>query len=81
MLIRKRFDAADTNHDGALSREEAKATQMISHHFDEIDANHDGLVTLAEIQAMMNGNRAAAPAVSAVEPAMPGASAPAAAKP
>jgi Ca2+-binding EF-hand superfamily protein len=41
---------ADTNHDGAVSRDEfmAAATQ----HFDRMDANHDGKVTPEERQAM-----------------------------
>src|ERR1039458_9371648 len=33
MSINKRFDAADTNRDGGLSREEAKSTPMILEHF------------------------------------------------
>jgi Ca2+-binding EF-hand superfamily protein len=57
MLINKRFDAADTDHDGALSREEAKVTPMILQHFDEFDSNKDGKVTQEEIKAMMERNR------------------------
>jgi Ca2+-binding EF-hand superfamily protein len=46
-----RFKQADTNGDGMLSREEAKALPSISRHFDEIDANHDGQVTADELRA------------------------------
>lgn len=58
-FISKRFEAADTNHDGALSREEAKSMPMILDHFDEIDTNKDGKVTEEEIKAMMEGHDAA----------------------
>jgi Ca2+-binding EF-hand superfamily protein len=57
-FISKRFDAADTNHDGALSREEAKNMPMVQEHFDAIDTNKDGKVTLDEIKAMMEGHDA-----------------------
>ena len=46
-----RLKQADTNGDGMLSRDEAKALPMISKHFDEIDANHDGQVTMEELRA------------------------------
>ncbi len=55
-FISKRFEAADTNHDGALSREEAKNMPMVLEHFDEIDTNKDGKVTEDEIKAMMEGH-------------------------
>jgi Ca2+-binding EF-hand superfamily protein len=55
-FISKRFEAADTNHDGALSREEAKSMPMILQHFDEIDANKDGKVSEEELKAMMQGH-------------------------
>jgi Ca2+-binding EF-hand superfamily protein len=57
-FIGKRFEAADTNHDGALSRDEAKSMPMVLEHFDEIDANKDGKVTLDEIKAMIEGHDA-----------------------
>ncbi len=57
-FISKRFEAADTNHDGALSREEAKSMPMVLEHFDEIDTNKDGKVTLDEIKAMVEGHDA-----------------------
>ncbi|MBI3480939.1 MAG: EF-hand domain-containing protein [Nitrosomonadales bacterium] len=53
----KRFDAADINHDGALTREEAKKMPMLSKHFDEVDANKDGKVTREELDAAMEKMR------------------------
>src|SRR5690348_14996056 len=46
-----RFKAADTNGDGMISREEAKALPKFEKHFDEIDANHDGQITADELRA------------------------------
>jgi Ca2+-binding EF-hand superfamily protein len=54
-FINKHFDAADTNHDGALSREEAKSAPMILEHFDEIDVNKDGKVTEEELKKWLEG--------------------------
>jgi Ca2+-binding EF-hand superfamily protein len=54
-FVSKRFEAADTNHDGALSREEAKTMPMVLEHFDQLDTNKDGKVTEEEIKAMMEG--------------------------
>lgn len=49
--LQERFDAADGNHDGKLSRDEAKAFPWVAKHFDQIDTDHDGYVTIAEIKA------------------------------
>lgn len=46
-----RLQAADTNHDGMISRDEAKALPMIARNFDAIDANHDGQITKDELKA------------------------------
>jgi Ca2+-binding EF-hand superfamily protein len=46
---KKRFDEADGNHDGVLTREETKKIPMLYRHFDEMDANHDGKVTREEM--------------------------------
>jgi Ca2+-binding EF-hand superfamily protein len=53
----KRFEDADANHDGALSREEAKNMPMVSKHFDEIDTNKDGKITREELDAAMEKMR------------------------
>lgn len=55
--VRDRFAKADTNGDGALTRDEAKAMPRVASHFDEIDADHDGKVTLAEIGCYMAAQR------------------------
>lgn len=50
MSIEQHFDAADTNHDGALSKEEAKEGMPILYaRFDENDANKDGKISKDEI--------------------------------
>lgn len=58
MYIGNRFDAADTNHDGALTREEAKDMPMLSQYFEQIDANKDGKVTREELHAFMDSGSA-----------------------
>lgn len=50
----KRFDEADANHDGKLSREEAQAKMpRVAQHFDEIDTAKTGFVTKEQVQAKM----------------------------
>lgn len=54
-----RFAAADTNHDGFLSRDEVqKGMPRMADHFDEIDADHDGQLSTAEILAYLKQRRA-----------------------
>ena len=55
----ERLKQADTNGDGMISREEAKALPRIAAHFDEIDANHDGQITADELRAFhkMHGEK------------------------
>lgn len=58
--LREKFAAADTDHDGALSRAEAAAGMpRVAKHFDEIDANHDGKLSFAEIASYLAQARAA----------------------
>jgi len=53
LQIQERFAAADKNHDGKLTLEEAKAGMpRVANNFDVIDAGHRGYVTVAEIEAM-----------------------------
>ncbi len=58
--FREKFDAADTDHDGFLSRDEAaKGMPRVAKHFDDIDANHDGKVSVQEIASYLSSKRAA----------------------
>jgi Ca2+-binding EF-hand superfamily protein len=50
--IEKRFNAADTDHDGKLSKDEAKAGMpKVYEHFDEMDSGKTGFVTLEQVKA------------------------------
>jgi Ca2+-binding EF-hand superfamily protein len=54
----ERFSAADTNHDGYLSRDEAtQGTPRLAAHFDEIDGDHDGRLSKQEIIAYIQQRR------------------------
>ena len=58
--LQQRFSAADANHDGKLTRDEAKAGMpRIAEHFDEIDAAHAGTITLVDIERWLVKQRAA----------------------
>lgn len=60
MTLQQRFDAADTNHDGKLTREEADAGfPALAKHFSAIDSTGKGYVTLADIQAYLHAKREA----------------------
>jgi len=47
----ERFIEADADHDGRLSRTEAKGMPFVARHFDLIDTNHDGYVSRDELRA------------------------------
>jgi Ca2+-binding EF-hand superfamily protein len=49
----QRWKAADTDKDGAISKQEAEAAKMqgLANHFDKIDSNKDGKVTREEMRA------------------------------
>lgn len=52
--LQKRFDAADTNKDGKLTREEAQAKMpKVYKNFDAIDAGHAGTISLADIETFV----------------------------
>ncbi|EJL80618.1 hypothetical protein PMI15_03748 [Polaromonas sp. CF318] len=52
--LQKRFDAADTNKDGKLTREEAQAKMpKVYKNFDAIDTGHSGAVSLADIETFV----------------------------
>ena len=56
-MMQERLKAADTNNDGLISREEAKALPRIAENFDAIDANKDGQVTSDELRAFHQAHR------------------------
>lgn len=50
--LTQRFNQADKDHDGKLTRDEAKAGMpRVAEHFDEIDSEHRGYITLGQIQS------------------------------
>jgi hypothetical protein len=55
-----RFNKADANGDGKLSKAEAAAMPRVAKNFDAIDADHDSFVTKAEIGQAMMARRGAA---------------------
>jgi hypothetical protein len=57
---RERFEAANTTHDGHLTREQARAAKMTLtvRRFDEIDRGHKGYVTLDDLRDFMARMRA-----------------------
>ena len=58
--LKKRFTTADVDHDGLLSREEAKAGMPYVHrNFDQIDTAKTGSVSMAEIAAFFRDKAAA----------------------
>jgi Ca2+-binding EF-hand superfamily protein len=53
--IKQRFAKCDKNHDGKLTKEEAKGCMpRIYDHFDYIDSAGNGYVTVAQIEAIAN---------------------------
>ena len=58
--MREKFDVADTDHDGMLSRDEAtKGLPHLAKHFDTIDANHDGKLSMQELAQFLRNKHAA----------------------
>ncbi len=56
----EKFDAADSDHDGFLSRDEAtKSMPRIAKNFDAIDTNHDGKLSPQEIAQFLAAKRKA----------------------
>ena len=55
----ERLKAADTNGDGLISRDEAKALPMLLKNFDQIDTNRDGQLSGDELRAFHQQHRAA----------------------
>ncbi|MBT9611746.1 MAG: hypothetical protein IV108_00600 [Burkholderiales bacterium] len=55
--MKARWDKADANGDGMLSREEAKGSSYVMKHFDAIDADKNGQVSEQEIADYMKSHR------------------------
>ena len=52
--LEDRFAAADTDHDGKLTKAEAQAGMpRLAKHFDEVDAQKTGSVTLDQVKQYM----------------------------
>ena len=53
--LKQAFDAADTGHTGALTREQAQAhgLRYISEHFDEIDRRNAGVVRFDDVKRFL----------------------------
>ena len=63
----KNFDAADRNHDGLLSKEEAQKGNVpfIAKHFDQIDRAHRGQVSKEDVAAYIKSLQRPTPAAAA----------------
>jgi Ca2+-binding EF-hand superfamily protein len=55
--LEERFKTADTNHDGKLTREEAKGMPRVAKNFDKIDKDKKGYVTVDEVKSYAVENR------------------------
>ena len=66
----KNFDAADRNHDGLLSKEEAQNGNVpfIARHFDQIDREHRGQVSKEDVGNYLKSLTRPAPAASGAKP-------------
>jgi Ca2+-binding EF-hand superfamily protein len=56
--MREKFNTADIDHDGLISRDEAtKGMPHIAKHFDAIDADHDGKLSMQELAQFRRNKR------------------------
>ncbi len=74
--LQQRFDAANTAHDGHLTKDQATAANwpFIANNFAAIDKNKKGYVTVQDIRAYAKARRAAQkqkPAPTTTQPAAP----------
>jgi hypothetical protein len=60
-----RFEALDKNHDGFVSRDEAKDADELNTRFSELDVNNDGKLSREEYNAVSKSARGAAGSTSA----------------
>lgn len=58
--LQARWQAADTNQDGLVDRNEAQALPPIANHFDELDANGDGQLSQEEMRNLVQDRLRAA---------------------
>ncbi len=61
---RSRFDALDKNHDGYISRDEAKNAPELNTRFTELDTNNDGKLSRDEYNALRSSARGGAGATA-----------------
>ena len=61
MTFQQRFDAANTTHDGKLTKDQAQAAHMYStvKNWDAIDKDNKGYVTVDDLKAYAANQRAA----------------------
>lgn len=62
LSLDKRFQMANTTHDGHLTREQARSADVmnkVAENFDAIDTGHKGFVTEDDIRAWYKARRAA----------------------
>ena len=62
---RGRFEALDKNHDGYISRDEAKDADELNTRFTELDTNNDGKLSREEYNALSKSARGSAGSTSA----------------
>ena len=55
------FNKLDTNHDGKLSQQEARADPDLYMEFNALDVSHDGYLSLQEFEAWPRAKKAKAP--------------------
>ncbi|SFS12174.1 hypothetical protein SAMN05216570_2623 [Dyella sp. OK004] len=65
-MASKNFDAADRDHDGMLTKDEAEKGNVpfIAHHFDQIDREHRGKVSKQDVAAYLQSRQRPAPAAA-----------------
>ena len=59
-----RFDRIDRNHDGYISRDEAKDASELDTRFSELDRNNDGKLSREEYNALSSGSSGASGATA-----------------
>lgn len=62
------FEEIDTDHDGAISREEARVREDLSDNFSEIDKNNNGSLSVDEYTTYHNKGQLAPEEVEIPEP-------------